>query len=243
MKKQFVVGTLATVLLLTGCMGTNTKEEGRRATDTAPIENTRYQDGVNQKRNTTENINNRASDKNRVRDADHYEISSEAADRIVTEISEIDSAYVLTSNRNAYVAAELDRDDGDRTSTEKDRTKTDNRNKADRSNERGLNRGNVGNLEDQRNSRSSIVDEDDRNNRGTDNMGEGHEVTDDVKDKITDIVQSVDPNIKNVYVTTSPDFVDLVNNYADDVDNGRPVRGFFDEVGNMIERVFPQNNR
>ncbi|HLR52391.1 MAG TPA: hypothetical protein VK072_05880 [Candidatus Avamphibacillus sp.] len=29
----------------------------------------------------------------------------------------------------------------------------------------------------------------------------------------------------------------------DDMNNGKPVRGFFDQFGNMIERLFPQNKR
>jgi len=27
------------------------------------------------------------------------------------------------------------------------------------------------------------------------------------------------------------------------MNNGKPVRGFFDQFGNMIERLFPQNKR
>lgn len=72
---------------------------------------------------------------------------------------------------------------------------------------------------------------------------EGSELTDEVKDKIADIVQSVDSNIDNVYVTTNPDFADLTNDYMNDFNDGKPVRGFFDQIGNMIERVFPQNKR
>ncbi len=65
------------------------------------------------------------------------------------------------------------------------------------------------------------------------------EVTDDVKDKIADIVRSVDPSIDNVYVTTNPDFLDLADRYVNDMDNGHPVEGFFDQIGSMIDRVFP----
>ncbi|WP_047982881.1 YhcN/YlaJ family sporulation lipoprotein [Ornithinibacillus californiensis] len=67
------------------------------------------------------------------------------------------------------------------------------------------------------------------------------EITDEVKKKISSIVKSVDPDIDNVYVSTNPDFMDLANNYADDVDNGEPIEGLFEEIGNMIERVFPEN--
>ncbi|WP_152654922.1 YhcN/YlaJ family sporulation lipoprotein [Oceanobacillus sp. CFH 90083] len=65
------------------------------------------------------------------------------------------------------------------------------------------------------------------------------EVTDEVKDKIADIVRSVDSSIDNVYVTTNPDFLDLADRYVNDMDNGHPVEGFFDQIGSMIDRVFP----
>lgn len=82
-----------------------------------------------------------------------------------------------------------------------------------------------------------------RNNVRQDRNDDGEELTDEVKDDIADIVQSVDNDIDNVYVSTNPDFFDLMNNYVDDMNNGQPVRGFFDQFGNMIERLFPQNKR
>lgn len=48
-----------------------------------------------------------------------------------------------------------------------------------------------------------------------------------------------DQDINNVYISTNPDFVDLTNNYVQDVENGQPVRGFFREFGEMVDRVFP----
>src|SRR5699024_11842757 len=39
---------------------------------------------------------------------DEYDVSKEAADRIVDEVAEIERAYVLTTKNNAYVAAELE---------------------------------------------------------------------------------------------------------------------------------------
>ncbi|WP_067724951.1 YhcN/YlaJ family sporulation lipoprotein [Oceanobacillus damuensis] len=77
-------------------------------------------------------------------------------------------------------------------------------------------------------------------NNGNNGMGED-ELTEEVKDEIGDIVRSVDNNIDNVYVSTNPDFVDLTNNYVDDMNAGRPVEGFFDQIGNMVQRIFPQN--
>ena len=60
-----------------------------------------------------------------------------------------------------------------------------------------------------------------------------------IENKIADTVRSVDKSVDNVYVSTNPDFVDRVNRYADDVANGRPVNGFGQEFGELVNRVFP----
>ncbi|MUV36647.1 Lipoprotein YhcN [Lentibacillus sp. JNUCC-1] len=131
------------------------------------------------------------NDRNNGNNDNRYEVADEAADKIADQVDGIDSAYVLTTNNNAYVAAMLDND----------------------------------------------------NNRGNSqkNNDRGDELTDDVKKEISDIVKKVDGDIDNVYVSTNPDFIDLTNNYINDVDRGNPVEGMFDQMGNMIERLFPQN--
>jgi YhcN/YlaJ family sporulation lipoprotein len=53
-------------------------------------------------------------------------------------------------------------------------------------------------------------------------------------------VRAADPNIKNVYVSTNPDFVNRVNTYVKDVQQGRPVSGFFEEFNRMVQRIFPK---
>lgn len=83
---------------------------------------------------------------------------------------------------------------------------------------------------------------DNKNHQNRKNNEDGEEeVNEEMKQKIGDIVRSVDNNIENVYVSSNPDFIDLTNNYVDDMNNGEPIEGFFDQMGNMIERVFPQN--
>ncbi|ASF38642.1 MULTISPECIES: YhcN/YlaJ family sporulation lipoprotein [Halobacillus] len=74
------------------------------------------------------------------------------------------------------------------------------------------------------------------NNSGEENM------TDKVEEDITKAVKNTDQDINNVYVSTNPDFIDLTNNYVNDVENGEPVRGFFQEFGQMVDRVFPEAN-
>ncbi|SHM49916.1 YhcN/YlaJ family sporulation lipoprotein [Gracilibacillus kekensis] len=121
------------------------------------------------------------------REGSNYEVAEEAADKIKSDVSEIDRAYVLTTDNNAYVAASWDK-------------RTDNSSK---------------------------------NNS---------ELSQETKDKITKAVKSVNDNIDNVYISTNPDFFDLAGQYSNDVDNGEPVEGFFRRIGNMVERVFPDED-
>lgn len=214
MKLKLYSMAIVFVMLLVGC---NTGDQNDNNDN---IEPTRYNDNNNNDmynrdqgrgmtpRGTT-NINNRNVNN---KDDNQYDISKEAADKITDEIDEIENAYVLTTENNAYVAAVLDNDDNN--------------------NQTGGNMNGTG---------TRNINND--NNNDQLNRDEGAELTDEVKDKIADIVQSVDNDIDNVYVTTNPDFADLTNDYMNDFNDGKPVRGFFDQIGNMIERVFPQNKR
>lgn len=116
--------------------------------------------------------------------ADRYDVAEEAADRITSEVDSIDRAYVLTTGRNAYVAAEL--------------------------------------------------------NEG--NTGRNGELSNDIEREVEEAVKSELNDIENVYVSTNPDFVNLSTNYMDDVNRGEPIEGFFDQMGEMIQRVFPGTN-
>ncbi len=249
MKVKFITvftALIATIFLLAGCTGwtnNNGNQEGQ-GTTVEKTRNTTDRNMTNRNitRSTrdgdfTNNVNDTRNNRNSNNTQDRYDVSKEAADRIVDEVTEIDRAYVVTTRNNAYVAAKLD---------ENNTTPNDHLAKNDRNhNSTGTN---IRNTND-RHVTDRTVNEGDANRRGSDNHisnrrdVEGHEVTDDVKNKIADIVQDVDNNIDNVYVSTSPDFFDLANNYADDMDQGKPVRGFFDQIGNTIERIFPQNKR
>lgn len=155
---------------------------------TGPINNPNITEG-NRNGNRGNNINTRNVNDN---NDNRYEIAREAADKITDKVKGIESAYVITTDNNAYVAAELDND-----------------------NKRG------------------------NNNRNNDRFDD--QLSDEVKNKISKIVKSVNKDIDNVYVSTNPDFLDLTNNYANDVERGEPIEGFFDQFSNMIERIFPQN--
>lgn len=220
MKWKFL--SIFTVLLFTlmACQAGD-NDNSQRDTDNPNVDPTSFRDHddnntgdgmLNDRNNVLERDADRYqnrdnADRNRNnRDNSNYDVAKEAADRITEEVAEIDRAYVITTDNNAYVAANLDTDQG-------------NNNSDGNANERNVS---------------------DRN--GATNQ-DANELTDEVKDRIAKIVKSVDREIDNVYVSTNPDFINLANDYADDVENGEPVEGFFDQFGSMIERLFPENRQ
>ncbi|MDQ6418448.1 YhcN/YlaJ family sporulation lipoprotein [Paenibacillus sp. LHD-117] len=64
-------------------------------------------------------------------------------------------------------------------------------------------------------------------------------LTRDIEDQIAKQVRAADSDIQNVYVSTNPQFVDRINGYVDDVQQGRPVAGFVEEFNEMVARIFP----
>jgi YhcN/YlaJ family sporulation lipoprotein len=65
------------------------------------------------------------------------------------------------------------------------------------------------------------------------------EVRKDVENKISDQVKSTDDNIRNVFVSSNPDFVDRMGDYGDKIQSGKPIRGLFEEFNEMVQRIFP----
>ncbi|QFT89186.1 Lipoprotein YhcN precursor [Bacillus sp. THAF10] len=68
---------------------------------------------------------------------------------------------------------------------------------------------------------------------------ESTELSKEIEDKIANQVRKSDPDIRNVYVSVNPEFVDRMDGYANDIRRGRPVGGFFDEFTQFVERIFP----
>src|SRR5699024_10170355 len=130
----------------------------------------------------------------------------------------------VCSSDLAYVGAVVDEND------------RNDRNRTDRNNDGVTNHDGVNITGDL--NRKNDADRTKDRNRNNDN-----DVTDEVKKQITDVVKSVDHDIDNMYVTSNPDFIDLTNDYAHEARNGHPIGGFFDQIGDMIQRVFPQGNR
>jgi YhcN/YlaJ family sporulation lipoprotein len=62
-----------------------------------------------------------------------------------------------------------------------------------------------------------------------------------LKQLIAEKVKAVNPNIRNVYISANPDFVQRINGFSQDVKNGRPVSGFMNEFNTIVQRIFPSN--
>lgn len=235
---------LATTVALVGC-GTTNNDDGTAMRDggndgNTNVEQTRYNDHADNNRhndrinndrgaeNTRYNDNNRINNREGAKNNKRYDVSKEAADKITSDIDDIDRAYVLTTNNNAYVGVAMH---GDRTD------RNDNNNKDDNGDRTNTDRNDVTNHD-------GVNNTGDLNHTNDANMNNGkHDVTDDVKKQVTDAVKSVDNDIDNVYVTTNPDFIDLTSDYADEARNGHPIGGFVDQIGDMVKRVFPSSNR
>ncbi|MFC2947917.1 YhcN/YlaJ family sporulation lipoprotein [Virgibacillus sediminis] len=241
MKWKFLSVLSALFVMLAACGNVDDADNNGAAGD-PNVNQTRYNnvnddagEGMNRDReyqlirdseNAQENGNNNNN-------GNRYEVSEEAAERITDEVDEIERAYVLTTENTAYVAAGMDVNSAER---------NDQNNNGGT---QGTGQNNDGNLTGMNGGNNEGAGEINGRNGGdqgdTGNARWEDQLSDDVKEEIRDIVQSVDNDIDNVYVSTNPEFLDLTNNYVDDVNNGEPVEGFFDQMGNMIQRVFPQN--
>lgn len=149
----------------------------------------RNQMNRNDDRRGTNDFNRRDDRTDYNDDNQRFDVAEEIADRVTDQVDEVDRAYVLAGDNNAYVAVVL--------------SNNDNRN----------------------------------NNNNND------DIDDDLKQRVTEAVQNADQSIRNVYVSANPQFVQTIDDYVNEVQNGRPVEGFFEEFTVMIQRIFPNVNR
>ncbi|WP_352923835.1 YhcN/YlaJ family sporulation lipoprotein [Peribacillus simplex] len=69
--------------------------------------------------------------------------------------------------------------------------------------------------------------------------GRDKDITNDLKERIADKVREADPSVDQVYVSANPDFVQRMEGYANDIENGKPVAGFAEEFRELVTRIFP----
>lgn len=162
------------------------------------------------------------------------EISEDIA-KAVADMAEVESANVLLTDKNAYVAVVLD-------------------------NGRGYGKtgpqSGAGDFHDEAaGSQNRVYGDHPANNRlseregTTDRMGRrgpaagaGEDgVTDEIKEKISQKVRAMKPDVRNVYVSANPDFVQRLRGYADRAESGAPLRGLIIEFNTAVERLFPDD--
>ncbi|WP_054707383.1 YhcN/YlaJ family sporulation lipoprotein [Bacillus sp. JCM 19041] len=66
-----------------------------------------------------------------------------------------------------------------------------------------------------------------------------HDVSDDLKEQISDKAKETDEDIENVHVSANPDFAERLKGYGERIQNGEPIKGFADEFMETVNRIFP----
>ncbi|QTL51029.1 MULTISPECIES: YhcN/YlaJ family sporulation lipoprotein [Priestia] len=178
-KRKYLFGLLSTILSVGFLFGCNdkkdeaepdpTEEPSEQKAENARNNNGPRDVGYQPDRDQNDNLDN----DNQIR----LEVADEAADRIA-KLDEVDSANVIVTNQNAYVAVVLQD-------------------------------GTIG------------------------------EVTDRLEKKIADQVRATDPDIRDVFVSSNPDFVNRMKDYGNKINKGAPVKGLFEEFTETVRRVFP----
>ncbi|MRG86861.1 YhcN/YlaJ family sporulation lipoprotein [Salinibacillus xinjiangensis] len=67
------------------------------------------------------------------------------------------------------------------------------------------------------------------------------DLTNDLKQRISRAVKATDEDIDDVFVSANPNFFNQAGDYADQLENGEPMEGLFEEMGDVFNRIFPTN--
>jgi len=151
------------------------------------------------------------------------EMSQKIADQLAA-LPEVHTAYVMLTDRNAYVAITEDRDG----------LKMQNRNREGanmRAKDFTSGAGTTGGGTGLTGTNGAGMP----GTGGTSSTG----VSDFVKNKVADIVKGMAPTVDNVYVSANPDFYGRMKGYADQVNSGRPIQGLITEFNALVDRIFP----
>ncbi|TDQ40482.1 YhcN/YlaJ family sporulation lipoprotein [Aureibacillus halotolerans] len=70
--------------------------------------------------------------------------------------------------------------------------------------------------------------------------GNENAMSSETKKKVADKVREADNSIERVYVSANADFLDRLQGYVTDIENGKPISGFVDEFNETIQRIFPK---
>lgn len=64
-------------------------------------------------------------------------------------------------------------------------------------------------------------------------------VTDAIKKSVDKRVKNLEPSINNVVVTADPDILSRIKTMASDIEEGKPLSGFANEIEEIIRRINP----
>lgn len=251
-KIQFGSAIIAMFMLLSLLGACNTTKQGARyndgmnSGDARPYKvqnktNTqlnRYQDGSQIPQQSSDQRNHwmRGNHNNR-----NMETSQEVADQIAN-IKGVDRAYVLLTDRNAYVAVTLN-DDSIGNNTIRGNA---------RLGQQGLGSDMpFGGYDTDRSVNQRNHAKNGKNNNGVigENKGNivgggtmrGHYDSDfEMKRIIAEKVKALKPELHNVYVSANPDFADRLKSYGSKIEDGQPFEGLMEEFNIMVDRLFPQ---
>ncbi len=65
-------------------------------------------------------------------------------------------------------------------------------------------------------------------------------ITDELKRKVESTVRNTDKNINNVVVTADTDLYQRIRKVGNDINNGKPLSGFGNEIQEIIRRITPR---
>ena len=68
---------------------------------------------------------------------------------------------------------------------------------------------------------------------------EGSEELDELYAKIRKELSMTNADVKNVYISINPEFVDRMKDYGKKIEEGKPVEGLFEEFSELVKRIFP----
>lgn len=150
------------------------------------------------------------------------ENSQEIADQIAA-MDGINDAYVLLTDRNAYVAVTINEDED---------------------------YGRMGQINPRQLGQDRMLNENGRTEGVThgSNLQFGeyntmqNGITQMMKNRVADKVKSLKPEIVHVYVSANPDVTERLQSYVNKMEDGQPVEGFIEEFNAMVQKMFPQES-
>jgi YhcN/YlaJ family sporulation lipoprotein len=256
LKKGLITFVLTSTLIgLTGCAGDNQNAGG---------DNNGGNLGVNNVRNNIRNNDNTGITGRNVSNQ-KLRVSTRASNK-VERLGEVDQAHVIIRNNDAYVAVRLNNQQGitgDRAGTTNNRGEngnnagntqntgnagiTGNNTNAGKTGITGnyTNSGTNGTTNNNLNTEAGAITGNNTGNTGTGMNGKNgtggttyKEVSTHLEQRIADQVRAVDKNIHNVYVSYDNDFYSQMNNYTNDIQNGRNRNGIWDDFTDTVGRFF-----